>query len=174
LEVKSMFSRLLLPGTIASLTAALLVAMATAAGTATSGPQVGAKMPGPFQPLNVTGPDAGKKSCLYCRFGMRPVVMVFAREVSPEVGTLMKRIETATAALAEKRLGSCVVFCNEAESLPGQLVQVAKQEHLDHIILATCAASGPPRYGISPDADVTVLLYDHATVRANHAFKKGE
>ena len=44
---------------------------AMSAGAVTSGPQLGAKLPGPFAPLNVTGPDAGKKACLFCRFGMR-------------------------------------------------------------------------------------------------------
>jgi hypothetical protein len=29
-----------------------------------SGPQVGDSIPGPFHPLNVTGPFAGKKQCL--------------------------------------------------------------------------------------------------------------
>lgn len=29
-----------------------------------SGPQTGTQIPGPFHPLNVTGPFAGKKQCL--------------------------------------------------------------------------------------------------------------
>ena len=29
-----------------------------------SGPQTGDKLPGPFHPLNVTGPFEGKKTCL--------------------------------------------------------------------------------------------------------------
>ena len=29
-----------------------------------SGPQTGTSLPGPFHPLNVTGPFAGKKQCL--------------------------------------------------------------------------------------------------------------
>jgi hypothetical protein len=28
-----------------------------------SGPQVGQNIPGPFNPLNVTGPSAGEKAC---------------------------------------------------------------------------------------------------------------
>jgi hypothetical protein len=28
-----------------------------------SGPQVGQTIPGPFNPLNVTGPNAGEKAC---------------------------------------------------------------------------------------------------------------
>jgi hypothetical protein len=28
-----------------------------------SGPQAGQEIPGPFNPLNITGPDAGQKRC---------------------------------------------------------------------------------------------------------------
>ena len=44
-----------------------------------SGPQTGEKVPGPFHPYNVTGEDAGKVACLYCKGGDDPVVAVFAR-----------------------------------------------------------------------------------------------
>src|SRR5688572_7085012 len=44
-----------------------------------SGPQVGEELAGPFHPLNVNGKAAGKKHCLYCENGARPVAMVFAR-----------------------------------------------------------------------------------------------
>ena len=91
-------------GTVGCLVMGLWAVMA--AGTVKSGPQVGAKVPGPFSPLNVTGPDAGKKSCLFCRFGMRPVVMIFARQVSPELVGLLKRVNAAVAADSEGRLAS--------------------------------------------------------------------
>jgi hypothetical protein len=151
-----------------------LVAAFALAGTARSGPQVGDKVPGPFQPLNVTGPDAGKKSCLVCRFGARPVVMIFAREVTPHVVELFRRIDAATAANDDKRLGSFAVICNNDGALPGQLAEFAKQQHLDHTILATYEANGPARYNLSADAEVTVVLYRHLSVKANYAFKKGE
>ena len=48
----------------ASMALALLVGSACAAGDLESGPKVGEKVPGPFNPLNVTGSFAGKKQCL--------------------------------------------------------------------------------------------------------------
>jgi hypothetical protein len=160
--------------TRACIVAIMLTAPVLAAGTAKSGPQVGTKVPGPFEPLNVTGPDAGKKACLYCRNGTRPVVMIFAREMTPQLLDLLKRVDVATAAQGDGSLGSCAIFCNDAEGVPAQLAQLAKQNNLNHIILATFAATGPPRYQIAADADVAVLLYTHCTVKANHSFKKGE
>ena len=47
----------------ASLTFALLVSSVFAADALQSGPQTGDKVPGPFNPLNVTGDSAGKKVC---------------------------------------------------------------------------------------------------------------
>jgi hypothetical protein len=48
----------------ATLAAALLAGGVIAAEALESGPQVGKTIPGPFNPLNVTGDDAGQKRCL--------------------------------------------------------------------------------------------------------------
>lgn len=44
--------------------AALVSSIALAAGSVTSGPQVGKDIPGAFHPHNVTGENAGDKHCL--------------------------------------------------------------------------------------------------------------
>jgi hypothetical protein len=48
----------------ASLAVVLLVGGVIAADDLKSGPQVGDTIPGAFNPLNVTGDDAGQKRCL--------------------------------------------------------------------------------------------------------------
>jgi hypothetical protein len=48
----------------ATLAAALLAGGVIAAEALESGPQVGKTIPGAFNPLNVTGDDAGQKRCL--------------------------------------------------------------------------------------------------------------
>ena len=70
--------------------ALLAVGGIASAQSITSGPQAGQKVPGPFKPLHVNGPDAGMRECLYCKFGPRPVVMIFARETSPALAALVK------------------------------------------------------------------------------------
>ena len=47
----------------ASLATVLLVGSLIAAEGLKSGPQVGQSIPGPFNPLNVTGSAAGRKVC---------------------------------------------------------------------------------------------------------------
>lgn len=56
---------------------------------AKSGPQIGQMIPGPFQPVNATGPYAGRPHCLVCQFGLRPVVLVFARETGEPDGPVL-------------------------------------------------------------------------------------
>jgi hypothetical protein len=156
-----------------SITVAFIVtAAALAGGTVTSGPQPGDRVPGAFEPLNVTGPDAGQKSCLYCRYGTRPVVMIFAHEPTPQLLGLLRKLDAA--AQKYDSLGVGVVFCNDAQDLSARLAAAAKQNNLSHMILATYAPGGPPRYKLAPDADITVLLYTHCSVKANHAFKKAD
>src|SRR5690348_5287479 len=104
------------------LVALLLVGTARAAGEPIkSGPQVNEELAGPFEPLNVTGEEAGKKACLYCKNGVNPVAMVFARELTPEVSKLIKRIDACTAKNSGCDMGSFVVFLSDDEKLAEKL-----------------------------------------------------
>jgi hypothetical protein len=137
-----------------------------------SGPQVGQDLPGPFHPLNINGDSAGKKNCLYCQFGSDPVAMIFAREASPAVVALAKKLEAATGKNAD--LNACVIFCNDDATLTKKLEETCTQANLKKVILAVDNPAGPDKYKVAKDADVTVLLYTDRTVKANFAFKKGE
>jgi hypothetical protein len=138
-----------------------------------SGPPTGAKVPGPFRPLHVTGPDAGQRVCLYCKYGSRPVALVFTREVTPAVARLLARLDAAVAARNDARLGSFAVFLGDLEKLRDPLKQLATNASLQNVILTT-DESAPESYSIAQDAAVTVLLYTKGTVKANHAFRAGE
>lgn len=140
----------------------------------TSGPQVGEKVPGPFKPLNATGPDAGKEECLYCKNGSKPVAMVFARELTPEVVALIKKLDAATAAKSDAGLASCVIVLSDTKNLAASLAKWAEAEKITNTVLATYAQAGPAKYALAPDAAVTVLLYAKHTVKANHTFRTGE
>jgi hypothetical protein len=158
----------------AALAGVALAGTASADGPLKSGPQVGENIPGAFHPLNVTGDAAGRRQCLVCKHGLSPVAMVFAREVSPGLVTLMKRLDEVTGKYADCEMGSFVVFLNNDEELPGELKALARQESLKHLVLATDAPAGPQDYTVAKGADVTVVLYTKHTVKANHSFRKGE
>jgi hypothetical protein len=154
---------------------ALIVASTVHAGAPVkSGPQVGQEVPGPFHPMNVTGEQAGKKNCLYCANGANPVAMVFARNVNPQIASLLKKLDEATAKNAQANMGSFAVFCSDQEGLEGTLKDLAAKQGLKKLVLSIDNAAGPKGYEIARDADVTVVLYNEFTVRANYAFKAGE
>ena len=157
-----------------SLAGALLVGAVFAAETVKSGPQLNEDVPGPFHPYNVTGKAAGKKNCLYCQNGANPVAVVFAREVTPEVTKLIKKLDDCTAKNGECKMGSYVVFLSDKEGLDKELKELADKENLKNIVLSIDNPAGSEEYKIGKDADVTVLLYTKHTVKSNHAFKKGE
>jgi hypothetical protein len=151
----------------------LVAACAFAAEPVKSGPQVGAKVPGPFEPFNLTGPNADEECCLYCKFGNGPVVMIFARESSDPLTALLKKIDALTEKHKKQELGTCAIFIDKNAKTKGALKVLAVKEELKHLILATLDAS-PKGYDINQEADVTVLIYSGTAVKANQAFRKGE
>jgi hypothetical protein len=104
--------------------------------------------------------------------------MIFAREVSDPLTSLVKKIDAATVKNSDAKMGSFVVFCNDEEDLAKKLKGLAEKEKLEKIALTIGDKSGPEGYDIAKDADITVVLYHGAyskgAVKANYAFKKGE
>jgi hypothetical protein len=100
--------------------------------------------------------------------------MIFAREVSDPLTSLVKKIDAATAKNSDCRMGSFVVFLNGDEGLEKKLKELAKKDKIEHTVLSIDNPAGPKGYNIAKDADVTVVLYTKRNVKANYAFKKGE
>jgi hypothetical protein len=100
--------------------------------------------------------------------------MIFAREVSDPLTSLVKQIDSATAAHADKKMGSFVVVLSDTKALDKSLADLAKKEKIEHTVLSIDAPEGPKAYKIDKDADVTVVLYVKKHVKASHAFHKGE
>jgi hypothetical protein len=152
--------------------AAVLVGYTVAGGgQLKSGPQAGEKVPGPFHPLNCNGEFAGKKQCLYCINGFNPVAMIFAREATPQVTKLIKKIDAVTTKYKDNDMGSFIVFLSDKEGLDNQLKDLAKNENLKNIVLAIDNPPGPEGYEVARDANVTVVLYHKNVVSVNQAFR---
>ena len=100
--------------------------------------------------------------------------MIFAREISDPLTSLVKKLDAATAANQPAMMGSFVVFCNESEGLDKQLREWAAKQGLKHIILSIDKAAGPEDFDVAKEADITVVLYSNHKIEANYAFKKGE
>jgi hypothetical protein len=100
--------------------------------------------------------------------------MIFAREVSGPLTSLVKKIDEATGKNSSCRMGSFVVFCSDDEGLEKKLKELVDKESLSKIVLSIDNPSGPPKYKVAKDADITVVLYNKRKVAANYAFKKGQ
>jgi hypothetical protein len=159
--------------TLAVVSFLLITAFACAAEPVKSGPQVGDKVPGPFEPFNITGANADEECCLFCKFGNDPVVMIFAREQSEPLTALLKKIDTLNGKYKKQDLNSCAIVIDKSVKVKAGLKVLAVKEEFKHIILATMD-DAPKEYAVGKDADVTVLIYKGAAVKANHAFRKGE
>ena len=157
--------------------AAVVLGGAVVAADLKSGPQTGDKVPGSFHPYNVTGEDAGKVACLYCKAGDDPVVLVFARTGDDAMThKLLKAIDAENVKHAKADMYSFAVFSGDKAKLEPQLKDAAKKAELKKLVLAIEDAEDPipERYKLSKDADVTVILYVDRVVKANHTFAKGK
>ncbi len=100
--------------------------------------------------------------------------MIFAREVSDSLTSLVKKIDAETGTNSKDKMGSFVVFLSDDEKLADTLKYLAKKEGIKNTIFAKDNPAGPQKYEVAKDADVTVVLYVKQKVVANHVFKKGE
>jgi hypothetical protein len=100
--------------------------------------------------------------------------MIFAREVSDPLTSLVKKIDAETVKHKSDRMGSFVVFLSDDEKLQDQLKILADKQGIKRCVLTIDNPAGPGPYKVAKDADVTVVFYESRTVKANYAFKKGE
>lgn len=165
---------------VRTLLAAAVVAVlggAVVAADLKSGPQPGAKVPGAFHPYNVTGEDAGKTACLYCKGGDSPVIAVFARTGDDAMtAKLLKAVDAETVKHAKAEMFSFAVFQGDKAKLEPQLKDAAKKAELKTTVLAIEDKEDPipEKYALNKDADVTVVLYVNRVVKANYSFAKGK
>ncbi|MBL8795001.1 MAG: hypothetical protein JNM56_13915 [Planctomycetia bacterium] len=158
----------------AGLLLCLLLTNLAAAEPLKSGPPVGEELQKSFEPVNLTGPDAGEKTCILCEYGEAPVVLVFARAVNDPLLRLIKRLDAVTAQHRERGLASTVILLSDDASAAKRLKQFAEQEKIQHTILRRFAATGPKDYRLAPEAEITAILFLDRFIKATHALKAGE
>jgi hypothetical protein len=102
------------------------------------------------------------------------VVNVFAREVTDELASLVKQLDTVVAS-NKGAAGFVVLFSQDPDADEAKLKALAKKHGIKNLPLTIYdGATGPPNYKISKDADVTVHAWGPRTkVTANRAFAKG-
>lgn len=131
---------------------------------------------GPFYVTKVAGADdveVGKTLCYRCRYGARPMVMVFARETGGKVAELTKQLDQAVTKHQDAQLRSFVtIIGGETDSLTKTAEKFAKSADAKNvpITVAEDNENGPSAYKIDPKAEVVVVLAKDGKVTGQHSF----
>ena len=132
---------------------------------------------GPFYVTKVAGPEDNVKSgqtlCYRCKYGSRPMVMVFARETGGNVTELVKQLDSAVAKNEDAQLKSFVTLIGgEVEALRGTAEKMAQSAGVKNmpITVAEDSVNGPSNYKLDPKAEVTIVVAKNSEVKAQHTF----
>jgi len=150
------------------------VSAAEKSGELESGLKPGA-FPPAFHVRDITGPLKGETLCYRCRYSNKPVVNIFAREITPELTELIKNVDKQVAKNKDKKMEAFVVFLSDdADAIEPKIKELAKKNKLTIPLTLIEDVAGPEEYKISKDADVTVMMWVESEVKVNHAFAKGK
>jgi hypothetical protein len=101
--------------------------------------------------------------------------MIFARKSDGHLASLVKKLDEALAEHSGQKLAAFVNFLGkDPEALTAAAKELAKAQEIEHVALVvpTDQPNGPEGYQISPDAELTVMLYQGMVVKANHVLGK--
>lgn len=160
---------------VAFVASAMFASALFAAEALKSGLQPGDAPPA-YNVKDCTGPSEGKSLCYRCKYGARPVVNIFAREMTPEVVALVKEIDGVVGKNEDKKMAAFVtLLTNDPDKDEAKLKEIAKKEGLKNVPLTVFdGVAGPEGYKIAEKADLTVTMWVESKVKASHAFAKGE
>ena len=123
------------------------------------------------------GVKVGAQLCYRCKYGARPMVMVFTRSVNDQVVTLAKGLDKSVAENEAKQFKAFVnLLGSDNEALQAQAKDLGTKNSLANVpvVVPVEFENGPDNYGINPKADVTVLVAKGGKVTGNFAFDKGQ
>lgn len=86
-----------------------------------------------FKVKDCTGPASGKTLCYYCRYGQRPVICIFTREVNDEIAQLVARVDAIVEANRNSRWAAFVVLLGEdSQAAEKSLHQLARNHNIQN------------------------------------------
>src|SRR5262249_11634817 len=118
----------------------------------------------------------GQQHCFICESGDRPLVIVFARQLSDPLGKLVGKLDKTLTEYKEAELRAWATFlADDQVSLDPKVVAWSKKHATGTVPLGVFEDPvGPPSYLLAKEADVTVLLSVNQKVAANFAYRPGE
>ncbi|MEZ6044333.1 MAG: hypothetical protein R3C11_01865 [Planctomycetaceae bacterium] len=129
-----------------------------------------------FNVRAITGPSQGKTLCYACQYGGKPVIAVFFKEVNVEVIELLKEVNETTHSFENKKLRAFGIYLtDEPEVAAAELEKLSQAHSFENLPLTVYdGESGPLNYEIKEEAQVNVMMWVKARVKANHAYRSGK
>lgn len=142
-----------------------------------SGLQPGDKA-GAFNVLDVTGPRKGSSLCYACAFGKHAVVCIQAREISDTLIGVIRELDALAdnpaSIKGDSKHAFVVYITDDPESAAMELSELARQHNIKNIPFTIFdELTGPRDYKVTPDAEVTVMMWNDTVVAVNHAAVTG-
>jgi hypothetical protein len=174
---------------LTGLSACLLIIAADDAPVTSTGLKVGADLPGPFHPYNVTGPYKSRFHCPVSESALGPGVLVFVRDAmaSAPLPKLLKALDDRMDKNATLRMHGAVVFIppetllpdvlkddDQREKLAAKLLDEATAANLKYIVFDLDSGADLQRYKLGDETWCTVVLFDKYKVAAVHELPRDE
>jgi len=119
------------------------------------------------------GVDEGQELCYRCRYGSRPMVLVFARDTGGNMPEFLKQLDAAVAEHEDAKLkGLVTLLGDDTDSLKAnaeKLAQAASAKHVP-VVIAKETKAGPSNYKLSSDAVITVVVANDSKVVSSKTF----
>ncbi|QEG40517.1 hypothetical protein [Roseimaritima ulvae] len=119
------------------------------------------------------GVEAGQELCYRCRYGGRPMVMVFARKNSEKLNQLVGKLDKAVASHSDNQLKSFVTLVGaDTETLKKEASKLASSTSVKGVpvVIAKDNENGPRNYKLDSKADVTVVIANNSQVVSNQTY----
>lgn len=123
------------------------------------------------------GVSLGDKLCYRCKYGNRPMVMVFSRKSDESIAGLVKKLDGAVQKNSDDNLAAFVNLLGDNEdALEAHAKELGKKAAAPRVpvVVPVEYENGPADYGINPHAEVTVIMAVKGKVVANHAYGPGQ
>ena len=119
------------------------------------------------------GVEEGQELCYRCRYGSRPMVMIFARKAGGKIPKLVEVLDNEVDKNQEAQLrGLVTLLGNDAAEVKEVATKVAEKSGAKNVpvVVAKETKTGPENYKLSESADVTVVVASDSQVVSTHEF----
>lgn len=134
---------------------------------------VGASI-GSFYVREVTGPRPNAASCLVCKYGNRPVVIICCRKLDEIHRQLVLSLDKEIDSRRGLGLRGFSMFMTDVDGqTQPQLMQLVREHDVHLPLTIPVERQGPGTLGLNPDVETTVILYRQRKVEKRFEYAAG-